>query len=197
VTIIIGVVVVVVVVLEEGFPEAGIVWDARCLTLDELAEKGEFDVVGHDVGWPLDVAALHEELEVGHDLVLELLEPLVELHVVLVGDGVVVLASAGLAPVGLCELQGVVDLRVEGAVPVRGLLVEQDGEHARLDAQLDERAAVGVGGRGEHAFLSLVASGGASGDVAEFWPGDVVCEHGGCDDEEEEKGDWGRGGMYM
>ena len=153
-------------------------WDASCLSLNELAEKGEFDVVGHDVGRTLDVAALHEELEVGHDLVLELLELFVELHVVLVGDGVVVLASAGLAPVGLCELEGMVDLCVEGAVPVSGLLVEKDGEDARLYAELDERAAVGVGG-GEDALLSLVASRGASGDVAEFWPGEVVDKHDG------------------
>jgi len=174
------VIIIIVLVVEEGFPEAGIVWDARCFTLDELAEEGEFDVVGHDVGGTLDVAALHEELEVGHDLVLELLEPFVELHVVLVGDRVVVLASTGLAPVGLCELQGVVDFGVEGAVPVRGLLVEEDGEDARLDAELDERATVGVG-RGEDTFLSLVASSGTSGDVAEFWPGEVVGMH---DDDE-------------
>lgn len=169
---------IVGIVLEEGLPEPGIVWDARRLTLDELAEKGELDVVGHDVGGALDVAALHEELEVGHDLVLELLEPLVELHVVLVCDGVVVLASAGLAPVGLCELEGVVHLCVEGAVPLCGLLVEEDGEHAGLHAELDERAAVLVGG-GEDALLSLVASGCASGDVAELWPGEVVDEHDG------------------
>jgi len=111
------------ITVEEGFAQAGIVRDAGCLALDELSEKGEFDVVGHDVGGTLDVAALHEELEVRHDLVLELLEPLVELHVVLVGDGIVVLASAGLAPVGLGQLQGVVDLGVEGAVPFCGLLV--------------------------------------------------------------------------
>ena len=172
----------IIVIVEEGFPEAGIVWDVSCLTLDEFSEEGEFDVVGHDVGWPLDVAALHEQLEVGHDLVLELLEPLVKLHVVLVGDGVVVLASTGLAPVGLCELEGMVDLCVEGAVPIRGLLVEEDGEHAGLYAELDERAAVWVG-RGEDAFLSLVAASGTSRDVSEFWPGEVVGEH---------DGDWGR-----
>jgi hypothetical protein len=169
---------VIIVIVEQGFPEAGIVWDASGLTLDEFSEEGEFDVVGHDVGWTLDVAALHEELEVGHDLVLELLEPFVELHVVLVGDGIVVLTSTGLAPVGLCELQGVVDLGVEGAVPFGGLLVEEDGEDARLDAELDERAAVGVG-RGEDTFLPLVASGGTSGDVAEFWPGEVFDKHVG------------------
>lgn len=152
-------------------------WDARCFTLDEFSEEGEFDVVGHDVGWTLDVAALHEQLEVGHDLVLELLEPFVKLHVVLVGDGVVVLASTGLAPVGLCELEGMVDLRVEGAVPICGLLVEEDGEDAGLYAELDERAAILVVGRGEDALLSLVASSGASGDVAEFWPGEVVDKH--------------------
>jgi hypothetical protein len=70
--------------------------------------RREFDVVEHDAGQTLDVATLHEELEVGHDLVLELLEPFVELHMV-VGDGVVVLAltgDTGLVPVYLCELQG-------------------------------------------------------------------------------------------
>lgn len=178
------IIIIIIIILTEGFPEAGIVWDARGLALDELSEEGEFDVVGHDVGWSLDIAALHEELEVGHDLVLELLEPFVELHVVLVRDGVVVLTSTGLAPVGLCELQGAVDLGVEGAVPLCGLLVEEDGEHAGLDAELDERAAVDgevgvVVGRGEDAFLALVAAGGASGDVAKFWPGEVVGKHVG------------------
>jgi hypothetical protein len=170
--------VISVIILEECFSQAGVVWDTGCLTLDELSEKGELDVVGHDVGWTLDVAALHEELEVGHDLVFELLEPFVELHVVLVGDGVVVLASPSLAPVGLCELEGMVDLCVEGAVPVGGLLVQEDGEDAGLYAELDEGAAIGVGG-GEDTLLSLIASGGASRDVAEFWPGEVVGKHGG------------------
>jgi hypothetical protein len=155
----------VVGVLEEGLAEAGIVGDADCLALDELAEEGELDVIGHDVGRTLDVSALHEELEVGHDLVLELLEPLVELHVVLVGDGVVVLPSTGLAPVRLGQLEGAGNVDVEGAVPVRRLLVEQDGEHAGLDAELDEGTAVGVGG-GQDALLALVAASGASGDVA-------------------------------
>ena len=170
---------VVVGVLEEGLAETGVVGDAGCLALDELAEEGELNVIGHDVGGTLDVSALHEELEVGHDLVLELLEPLVELHVVLVGDGVVVLPSTGLAPVGLGQLEGAGDLGVKGAVPVRGLLVEQDGEDARLDAELDEGTAVGGVGGGQDALLALVAASGASGDVAEFWPGNVIGEHCG------------------
>ena len=183
---------IIIRIVEEGFSEAGVVWDASCLTFDELAEEGELDVVGHDVGWTLDVATLHEKLEVGHDLVLELLEPLVKLHVVLVGDGVIVLSSTGLAPVGLCELQGMVDLRVEGAVPVSGLLVEQDGEHAGLYAELDKRAAIGVG-RGEDTFLALVAASCASGDVAEFWPGEVVDKHEWERGKENEKVAGGRG----
>jgi hypothetical protein len=69
-------------------------------------------------------------IEVGHDLVLELLEPLMEFHVVLVSLGVVVLASPGPAPEGLCELESVVNLRVEGMVSLRSLFVEEDGEHA-------------------------------------------------------------------
>ena len=172
------------IILMEGFAKAGIVWDARCLALDELTEEGELDIVGHDVGGTLDVAALHEELEVGHDLVLELLKPFVKLHVVLVGDGVVVLASTGLAPVGLGELECAGDLCVEGAVPVCGLLVEQDGEHAGLYAELDERAAVGVWG-GEDTFLSLVAASGTSGNIAKFWPGEVVGKHDGVRGENE------------
>lgn len=108
-------------VLEEGFTKAGIVRNARGLALDKLSEKGELDVVGHDVGGTLNVTALHQQLEVGHDLVLELLEPLVELHVVLVCNGVIVLTATGLAPIGLCELEGMVDLIVEGAIPLGGL----------------------------------------------------------------------------
>jgi hypothetical protein len=155
----------VVVVLEESLAKTGIVRDASYLALDEPPEEGEFDIVGHDVGGALDVSTLHEELEVRHDLVLELLEPFVELHVILVRDGVIVLSSTGLAPVGLCELEGAGDLGVEDAVPFRGLFVEEDGEDARLDAELDEGTAVGVGG-GEDALLALIAASGASGDVA-------------------------------
>jgi len=110
-----------VTVLEEGLTKAGIVRNTRGLALDELSEKGELDVVGHDVGGTLNVTALHQQLEVGHDLVLELLEPLVELHVVLVGDGVIVLTSSSLAPIGLCEFEGMVNFSVEGAVPFGGL----------------------------------------------------------------------------
>jgi hypothetical protein len=108
-------------VLEEGLTKAGIVRNARGLALDKLSEKGELDVVGHDVGGTLNVTALHQQLEVGHDLVLELLEPLVEFHVVLVSNGVIVLTSTGLAPIGLCELEGMVDFIVEGAIPLGGL----------------------------------------------------------------------------
>ena len=53
-----------------------------------------------------------------------------------------------------------------------------------MDAELDEGATVEVG-EGEDALLALVAAGGASGYVAEFWPGEVVCEHGGIRGENE------------
>ena len=52
------------------------------MTLDELSEKAQFNAVEHDVG-PL---ILHEELEVGHVLVLELLKSFT-LHVVLLAMG--------------------------------------------------------------------------------------------------------------
>ncbi len=109
------------VVLEEGLTKARIVRNARGLALDKLSEKGELDVVGHDVGGALNVATLHQQLEVRHDLVLELLEPLVEFHVVLVCDGVIVLTSTSLTPIGLCELEGMVDFGVEVAIPFGGL----------------------------------------------------------------------------
>jgi hypothetical protein len=153
-------------------------WDACGLTLDELSEKGEFDIVRHDIGGTLDVATLHEEFKVRHDLVLELLKPLVELHMILVGDGVIVLTSASLAPKGLCEFEGMVDLGVKSAIPLGSLPIKEDGENAGLYAKLNKRAAVGIGG-GEDTFLSLIASGSTSGDIAKLWPGEVVGEHSG------------------
>lgn len=139
--------------------------DALRLAVDELAHERKLEVVRHHVRRALDLALLHEELELGHDLVLELLEPLVELHVVLVRARVVVLAATGLAPVGLCFLEGVLDLVVEDAVPLGGLAVEFDGEDARLDAELEDAATVRVG-RTEGALGALIASGRASGDIA-------------------------------
>ena len=45
-------------------------------------------------------------------------------------------------------------------------------------AKLNKGTSVGVG-RGEDALLSLVSSCSTSGDVAKFWPGDVVGKHSG------------------
>lgn len=150
--------------------------DACRLPLDEFAEEGEFDVVGHDVRRAVDLALLHEHLEVGHDLVFELLKPFVQFHVVLVCTRIVVLPPARLAPVGLGELEGAGDLAVEDAVPLGCLLVEFHGKDARLDAQLQHGASVGVG-RAEDALMALVAAGSAARDVAEFGPWQVVSEH--------------------
>jgi hypothetical protein len=52
-------IVLVIIILKDGFPEAGFVWDACCLTLDEPLEEGGSDAIGHDVRWPSDVADLH------------------------------------------------------------------------------------------------------------------------------------------
>ena len=57
--------------------EPRVVRDTSIVALDELAEEGQLDLVWHDVGRALDVALLHEELEVAHRLVLELLKPFV------------------------------------------------------------------------------------------------------------------------
>ena len=113
----------------------------------------------------------------GHRLVLELLEPFMKLHMVLVRTSVVVLSAAGLAPVGLGELERAGDLAVEDAVPLGRLTVELDGEDAGLDAQLEHGASFVVRGA-EDAFLALVAACGAAGDVAKFRPWQVVGEHG-------------------
>lgn len=159
-------------------PQAWIVGNARGLALDEFAEKGELDVVGHYVRRALYFALLHEELEMRHDLVLELLQPFVQLHVVLIRARVVVLAPPGLAPVCLCELEGAGDLAVEQTVPLGGLSVELDGEDSWLDAQLEHGATLAVGGA-EDALLALVAPRRAARDVAELGPWQVVAEHGG------------------
>lgn len=85
--------------LNMSFTETRIMRNASLLTLDELAEEREFNVVGHDVWGALDIATLHEEFKVGHDLVLQLLEPLVKFHVLLVRLRIIVLAAPGFAPV--------------------------------------------------------------------------------------------------
>ena len=79
------------------------------------------------------------------------LKPFIELDVILVRLGIVVLASPGLPPKTLCELEGTGDGVVESAIVFARLAGEGDGEHAGLDAELEDAAAVGGGGR-EGAF---------------------------------------------
>ena len=151
-------------------------WDASGLSLDELAEEGELDVIGHQVGRALDLPLLHEHLEMRHDLVLELLEPLVEFHVVLVGARVVVLPPSCLPPVRLRKFQGAIDLGVECAVPIASLAIEAYREHAGLDAELKKTAPFIIG-RAENTLLALVAPGRAARNVTELRPREVVGEH--------------------
>jgi hypothetical protein len=49
-------IVLVIIILKDGFPEAEFVWDACCLTLDEPLEEGGSDAIGHDVRWPQESA---------------------------------------------------------------------------------------------------------------------------------------------
>lgn len=86
--------------------------DSGFVAFDESSQKRKFDVVGHDIRRALDVALLHEQFEMGHGLVFQLLKPLVELHMILISTGVVILASPCLAPVGFCEFEGAIDLVV-------------------------------------------------------------------------------------
>lgn len=69
-----------------------------------------------------------------------------------------------------------VDHRVEGTIPLCGLLVVKHGERIGLYAELDKSAAIGAG-RGEDAFPFFVTASHASGDAAKFRPGAVVSKY--------------------
>lgn len=118
--------------------------DTGGLPVDEPLEEAELEVVGHDIRRALYLPLLHEQFEVRHDLVFELLQPLVKFHVVLISTGIVILPAPSLAPVGLGQLESAVDLGVEDTIPFCGLTVESDGQDARLDSELDNGAALAV-----------------------------------------------------
>ena len=69
----------------EGFAKAEIVWDATAWR-SEFAIECELDAVEYNIGGYLDVAMLHEELQVGHVLVFEQPEQFMELFVSLSVD---------------------------------------------------------------------------------------------------------------
>ena len=69
----------------EGFAKVEIVWDATAWR-SELAIECELDAVKYNIGGYLDVAMLHEELEVGHVPVFEQPEQFMELFVALSVD---------------------------------------------------------------------------------------------------------------
>ena len=79
------------------------------------------------------------------------LKPLVELDMILVRLSIIVLASSGLSPKTFCELEGTGDRVVEDAIVFARLAGERDGEHAGLNAQLEDTTAVRARGR-EGAF---------------------------------------------
>ena len=114
--------------------KARAVWYTLSLALDEATHERELEMIGHDIWWTRYLPLLEEQLEMGHRLVLELLEPFMKLHMVLIRTRIVVLSAAGLAPVGLCLLEGALNLVVEHAVPNGSCWVELDGKHAGLDA---------------------------------------------------------------
>lgn len=114
--------------------QARVMRHARGLAGYETPHKRQVDAVRHGIRRALDLALLHEQLEVGHALVLELLQPLVQLHVVLVRARVVVLPPAGLPPVRLRQLQRGLHFGVEQPVLLGCARVEAHGEHAGLDA---------------------------------------------------------------
>ena len=119
-----------------GSSQSRIVGDAGRLSLNELAQERELQVIRHNVRRSLNFAFLHEQFEMGHDFVLQLLKPLVQLHVVLIGAGVIVLTSPSFSPIRLCEFERTSNLAVKRAVPVACLSVEANREDAWLHAQL-------------------------------------------------------------
>lgn len=118
--------------VQVGSPQAWVVGDAGRLSLDELPQERELQVVRHNVWRALDLALLHEQFEMGHDFVLQLLKPLVQLHVILIGTSVIILTSPSLSPIRLRELERTGDFAVECAVPVACLSIEANCENAWL-----------------------------------------------------------------
>lgn len=70
---------------------------------------------------------------------------------ILVGLSIVVLSSSSLPPKAFCEFEGTGDRVVENAIVFARLTGESDGEHAGLNAELEETTAI-RGRRGEGAF---------------------------------------------
>jgi hypothetical protein len=148
-------------------------WDARCLAFDEFSQKGKLDVVRHKIRGALDIALLHQQLQMRHRLIFQLLQPLMKLHVVLICACVVVLPSSGLTPIRLCHFESAVDLVVERAVPFASLAVQFDGKDARLYSKLEHTSAVSVW-LTEDALLALIASGRATRNITKFWPWQII-----------------------
>jgi hypothetical protein len=99
------------------------VLDARRLSLDKFPEKRQFDVVWHGVWWSLNIAFLHEKLQVRHRLVFQLLQPLVKFHVVLISPCIVILASSGFAPVSFRHFECAINFIVERPIPIACLSI--------------------------------------------------------------------------
>jgi hypothetical protein len=104
-----------------------------------------------------------------HDLIFQLLEPLMEFHMVLICGNVVVLPSSSLAPEGFGVFESFGDLAVENSVPFASLTIQFDGQNARLDAELEQTSTVSVW-RAHDAFLALIASRRTPRDVTAFRP---------------------------
>lgn len=66
-----------IAIIHSRMSKSRVMWGASSLSLDKLPEEGELDVVRHDIRRPLDVSALHQQFQMGHDFVLQLLQPFV------------------------------------------------------------------------------------------------------------------------
>lgn len=129
-----------------GITKTRIMRNASSLALDKFLKECELQVICHVVRRPLDVAFLHEHFQVGHGLVLELLQPLVKFHVILVSAGIIVLPSPGLAPVRFGELKSTYDFGIQSTVPVTSLAVEEHGQHTWLHSKLEHTLSMFVRG---------------------------------------------------
>ena len=63
---------------------------------------------------------------------------------ILVRLSIVVLSSSSLPPKTFCEFEGTGDRVVENAIVFARLTGESDGEHAGLDTELEDAAAIGA-----------------------------------------------------
>lgn len=124
------------VTLKIRLAQSRVMRNISSLPLNKLLKECELDVFRHDVWWSLNLSFLHKKLKVCHDFVFELLQPLVEFHMILVRLRIVVLPASCLSPVGLRKFERVIDFSVQNSVPLARLSIESNSQDTGLDSEL-------------------------------------------------------------